>query len=80
MSCFSVLHFPALRDDDGNLGLVVRAGGNVLNFPYYEKTVEDTTEHDVLPVEKITFGARNEELGSVCVPPTVCLKGKIMAV
>lgn len=80
MSCFAVLHFPALRDDDGNLGLVVRAGGNVLNFPYYKKTVEDTTEDYVLPVKKITFSARNEELGTVCIPPTVCLKDKIMVI
>ncbi len=59
---FFVSHLSALRDGDGDLGPVVGAGGDVLDLPHDEEAVDDAAEHDVLLVQEVALGARDEEL------------------
>ena len=60
-------HLPALADGDGEARFVVGPDGNVFNLPHDEQTVDDAAEDDVLVVQEIAFGARDEKLTTVCV-------------
>ena len=63
---------PALRDFARELGLVVRAARDVLELAHDEETVaQHASEYDVLVVEPLRLGARDEELAPVAVRPAV---------
>jgi len=61
----SALQLSALRDDDWQLRFVVRSRGHVLNAAYCEHAVDDLAEHDVLVVQPLGLGARDEKLAAV---------------
>ena len=71
------LHFAALRDDDGGFGFVVGAGRHVLDLAHDQEAVEDLAEDDVLAVEEVALGARDEELTAVRVRSAVGLPEQI---
>lgn len=59
------LQLSTLRYDDWQFGFVVRASGNVFDFPHYQETIQDASENDVLVVEEVAFGASDEKLTAV---------------
>ena len=47
------------------LGTIVGAGSNVLDLAEGEHAVDHPAEHDVLPVEEVALGRRDEELAPI---------------
>lgn len=61
----SFSHLSTLRDDDRDLGPVVGSGRHVLHLPHDQESVNDPPEDDVLLVQEVALGARDEELAAV---------------
>lgn len=59
---WSLAPLAALRDGDGDLGAVVRAGADVLDHADDLHALDDLAEHDVLVVQEIAGSAGDEEL------------------
>lgn len=65
-------HLTTLTDNDRQSRLVVGSDGNVLDFSHDQQSVNHAAKDDVLVVQKVTFGAGDEELTAVGVLATVC--------
>lgn len=64
-------HLSTLGYRNGQLGLVIRSRGNVLNLPHDQEAVQHPPEDDVLVVQEVTLGAGDEELATVGIPSGV---------
>ena len=56
---------PALRYFDLDLWPIVRSRRHVLDFSHHEEAVDDAAEDNVLLVEEVALGARDEKLKGV---------------
>ena len=54
-----------MRYDDGDFGFVIGPRGNVFDLSDDEQSFDDASEDHVLGVEKVAFGAGDEELTAV---------------
>lgn len=55
----------ALRNNDRQFRFIIRARRDILDLPHHQQSVEDAAEDDVFVVQKVAFGARDEELAAV---------------
>ena len=56
------LHLTTLCDNNGHLGTVLGAGGDVFDLAKGEEAVEEFAKDDVFAVEEVGLGAGDEEL------------------
>jgi len=61
----TVSHFSTLGYDDGDFGFVIGPRGNVFDLSHNQQSFDDAAEDHVFRVQKVTFGARDEELAAV---------------
>ena len=62
---FKRSHLPTLGNDDGYFGFIVGTRRNVLDLPDNQQPLDDSAKDHVLGIEKVAFGARDEELAPV---------------
>jgi len=72
-----VSHLPTLRYDNWYFRFVVWTGRNIFYLPHHQQSIYNSSEHNVLPIQEIALGTRNEELAPICVFTAICLEKKI---
>ncbi len=61
------LQFATLRNGDGKARTVHGLCGDIFNLAHHNPTVKETAKDNVLSVEKVALGARDEKLGmNIC--------------